>query len=216
GFHALVLAFGAMAVDFGDVGAGFGRRRCAGLAVAGLRRSGDVGGLGGVGGVALGPLRFIAGRHRFGGARCFELGELDRGLALGRGGGSVLGRFERNWLGGDGDPRFRGPREFLGRVGGRRHVAGRRRHGLAFGLDRCALDFVTRLLARALGARLPAAGAAVGLGLGGALRALVLRDQRLPVGDRDLVIVGMDFAEGEGAGAVAAVVGEGGLQRRRD
>src|SRR6516162_5994568 len=67
-----------------------------------------------------------------------------------------------------------------------------------------------------LGACLPAAGAAVGLGLGGALGALVLGDQRLPVGDRDLVIVGMDFAEGEEAVAIAAVVDECGLQRRLD
>ena len=56
----------------------------------------------------------------------------------------------------------------------------------------------------------------VGLGVGGALGALVLGDQRLPVGDRDLIIVGMDFAEGEEAVAVAAVVDEGGLQRRLD
>jgi hypothetical protein len=61
-----------------------------------------------------------------------------------------------------------------------------------------------------------ASGAAVGLGLGGALGALVLGDQRLPVGDRDLVIVGMDFAEGEKAVAIAAIVDEGGLQRRLD
>ena len=56
----------------------------------------------------------------------------------------------------------------------------------------------------------------VGLGLGGALRALVLGDQRLPVGDRDLVVVGMDFAEGQEAVAVAAVVDERRLQRRLD
>ncbi|WP_456621188.1 hypothetical protein [Bradyrhizobium sp. P5_C12] len=39
-------------------------------------------------------------------------------------------------------------------------------------------------------------------------------DQRLPVGDRDLVVIGMDFAEGEKAVAVAAVFDEGGLERR--
>ena len=61
-----------------------------------------------------------------------------------------------------------------------------------------------------------AAGAMVGLGLGGARGALLLVDQRLPVGDRDLIVVGMDFAEGEEAVAVAAVVDEGGLQRRLD
>src|SRR5262249_50523384 len=62
----------------------------------------------------------------------------------------------------------------------------------------------------------PPPGSAVGLGLGGALRALVLGDQRLSVGDWDLVIVGMDFAEGQEAVAIAAVVDEGGLQRRLD
>jgi hypothetical protein len=62
----------------------------------------------------------------------------------------------------------------------------------------------------------PAASAAVGLGLGGALSALVLGDQRLPIGDWDLVIIGMDFAEGEKAVAISAVVDEGGLQRRLD
>ena len=40
--------------------------------------------------------------------------------------------------------------------------------------------------------------------------------QRLPVGDRDLVVVGMDFVEGQEAVAVAAVVDEGCLQRRFD
>src|SRR5262249_4138672 len=34
----------------------------------------------------------------------------------------------------------------------------------------------------------------VGLGVGFALRALFLVDQRLPVGDRDLIVVRMDFA----------------------
>jgi len=52
----------------------------------------------------------------------------------------------------------------------------------------------------------------VGLGLGRALRALVLGNQRLPVGDRNLIVVGMDFAEGKKAVAIAAVVDEGGLQ----
>ena len=63
---------------------------------------------------------------------------------------------------------------------------------------------------------MPASGAMVGLGVGGALGALVLGDQRLPVGDRDLIVVGMDFAEGEKAVAIAAVIDERGLQRRLD
>ena len=59
-----------------------------------------------------------------------------------------------------------------------------------------------------------AAGAVVGVGIGGARVALFLRDQRLPVGDRDLVVVGMDFRERQEAVAVAAVIDEGRLQRR--
>ena len=51
------------------------------------------------------------------------------------------------------------------------------------------------------------------LGLVGvALVAGLLGQQRLPVGDGDLVIVGMDLAEGEEAVPVAAVVDEGSLQ----
>ena len=44
--------------------------------------------------------------------------------------------------------------------------------------------------------------------------AFVGLDQRLTVGDRDLIIVGMDFAEGQEAVAVAAIFDEGRLQRR--
>ena len=56
--------------------------------------------------------------------------------------------------------------------------------------------------------------AAVSLCVGSALVALFLRDQRLPVGDRDLVVVGMDFRERQEAVTVAAVVDERRLQRR--
>ena len=52
--------------------------------------------------------------------------------------------------------------------------------------------------------------------LGLAVGALVGLDQRLTIGDRDLVIVGMDFAEGEEAVAIAAIFDEGRLQRRFD
>ncbi len=62
----------------------------------------------------------------------------------------------------------------------------------------------------------PAPGAMVGLDVERALRALLFLDQRLPVGDRDLIIVGMDFAEGEEAVAVAAIIDERRLQRRFD
>nr|WP_276326282.1 hypothetical protein [Bradyrhizobium yuanmingense] len=51
-------------------------------------------------------------------------------------------------------------------------------------------------------------GLAMGLFLG--------LDQRLPVGDRDLVIVGMDFAEGEKAVAIAAIFDESSLERGFD
>src|SRR6185312_198602 len=61
-----------------------------------------------------------------------------------------------------------------------------------------------------------AAGAMIGVGIGGALGALFLGDQRLSVGDRDLIIIGMDFRKGEEAVPVAAVIDEGRLQRRLD
>ena len=44
--------------------------------------------------------------------------------------------------------------------------------------------------------------------------ALLFGNEALPVGDRDLVIVGMDFAEGQKAVAIPAVVDESRLQRR--
>ena len=59
-----------------------------------------------------------------------------------------------------------------------------------------------------------AAGAMIGVGVGGARVTLFLRDQRLPVGNRDLIVVGMDFRECQEAMAIAAVVDEGRLQRR--
>ena len=40
--------------------------------------------------------------------------------------------------------------------------------------------------------------------------------QRLTVGDRDLVVVGMDFAERQETVAVSAIFDEGGLKRRFD
>jgi len=58
-----------------------------------------------------------------------------------------------------------------------------------------------------------AARAAVDFFLGLAMRALFVGDQRLPVGDRDLIVIRMDFRERQEAVAVAAVVDEGGLER---
>ncbi len=60
------------------------------------------------------------------------------------------------------------------------------------------------------------AGAVFGLFLGLAMGAFVGFDQRLAIGDRDLVIIGMDFAEGQEAVAVTAIFDEGGLQGRFD
>ncbi|WP_283811674.1 hypothetical protein [Bradyrhizobium sp. UNPF46] len=59
-------------------------------------------------------------------------------------------------------------------------------------------------------------GAVLALFLGLAMGLLLGLDQRLPVGDRDLVVIGMDFAEGEEAVAVAAIFDEGGLERGFD
>jgi hypothetical protein len=61
-----------------------------------------------------------------------------------------------------------------------------------------------------------AVGAVLALFLGFTMGLFLGLDQRLPVGDRDLVVVGMDFAEGEEAVAVAAIFDEGGLERGFD
>lgn len=61
-----------------------------------------------------------------------------------------------------------------------------------------------------------AAGTVFRFFLGLAMRALVGLDQCLTIGDGDLIVVGMDFAEGQKAVAIAAVLNEGGLQRRLD
>src|SRR6185437_10797690 len=68
--------------------------------------------------------------------------------------------------------------------------------------------------ARIAVARAAAVGAVFAFFLGLAMGALIGFDQCLPVGDRDLIVIGMDFAEGEEAVAVAAIFDEGGLQRR--
>jgi hypothetical protein len=80
-------------------------------------------------------------------------------------------------------------------------------------LDRLAFDgFLLALRAAMAAAAAP--GAVVGFVVGRARGALIFLDQRLPVGDRDLIIIRMDFREGEEAVAVAAVIDEGGLERR--
>jgi hypothetical protein len=60
----------------------------------------------------------------------------------------------------------------------------------------------------------PAATTVIEFGVRVAVRALFFLDQRLPVGDRDLIIVRVDFAERQEAMAIAAVINEGRLQRR--
>ncbi|WP_283813182.1 hypothetical protein [Bradyrhizobium ivorense] len=82
-------------------------------------------------------------------------------------------------------------------------------------LDHLALDAVA--VATAAGVAMAGAAAMTAvlvLFLGLAMRALVGLDQRLTVGDRDLIVVGMNFAERQEAVAIAAIFDEGGLQRR--
>src|SRR5216683_5991844 len=82
-------------------------------------------------------------------------------------------------------------------------------------LDDLALDALAiAAAARVAVARPAAVGAVFALLLGLAMGAFVCFDQRLAIGDRDLIIVRMDFAEGEKAVAVATVLDEGRLQRR--
>jgi hypothetical protein len=77
-------------------------------------------------------------------------------------------------------------------------------------LDAVAMAAAARVaVARAAAAMV---GAVFGFFLGLAMGAFVRLDQRLAVGDRNLIIIGMDFAEGEKAVAVAAILDEGGLQ----
>ncbi|MCP2151572.1 hypothetical protein [Bradyrhizobium elkanii] len=92
---------------------------------------------------------------------------------------------------------------------------GGQRLGVVRALDHLALDALAMAAATGIAMARPAAMAAVlVLFLGLAVGALVGFDQRLTVGDRDLVVVGMDFAEGQEAVPVAAILDEGGLQRR--
>src|SRR5690606_34068163 len=57
-------------------------------------------------------------------------------------------------------------------------------------------------------------GTAVGSGLEFGFRSRLFLKQRLPVGDRNLIVVGMDFVERQKVVPVAAVIDEGSLQRR--
>jgi hypothetical protein len=80
-------------------------------------------------------------------------------------------------------------------------------------LDHSALDPIA--VAAAAGVAVTGAAAVpaiLGLFLGFPMGLLFGLDQCLTVGDRDLVIVGMDFAEGQEAMAIAAIFNEGGLK----
>jgi hypothetical protein len=101
-----------------------------------------------------------------------------------------------------------------------RRIGLRRLRRIAAGiLDDVALDAVAMAapagvaMTRAAAAA-AVAGAVLALFLSFAVGAFVGLDQRLTVGDRDLVVVGVDFAEGQEAVAVAAIFDEGRLQRR--
>ena len=84
-------------------------------------------------------------------------------------------------------------------------------------LDHGALHAIAMAAAARIAvARTAAVGAVFAFFLGLAMGALIGFDQRLPVGDRDLVVVRVDFGEGEEAVAVPAVIDERRLQRRFD
>ncbi len=82
-------------------------------------------------------------------------------------------------------------------------------------LDDLALDpLATAAAARIAVARTAVtAGAVFAFFFGLAMGALVSLDQGLTIGDRNLIIVRVNFAEGEKAMTVAAVLDEGGLER---
>ena len=84
-------------------------------------------------------------------------------------------------------------------------------------LDDVALDAVAMTAAAGVAVARPATavvGTILALFLRLAMGAFIGLDQRLTVGDRDLVIVGMDFAEGQKTVAVTAIFDESRLQRR--
>jgi hypothetical protein len=92
-------------------------------------------------------------------------------------------------------------------------LGGVRRIGLDVS-DDLALDAFAAAAAAGTAVALPPSGGPVLVFLFGfAMGAFVGLDQGLPVGDRDLVVVRMNFAEGEKAVAVAAIFDEGRLKR---
>src|SRR5690606_20232502 len=88
-------------------------------------------------------------------------------------------------------------------------AGGRSRHrlaGLRLGGDGRRVRLATRLLATRFLGRIVGVGR---MRFGFGVLALLGLDQRLPVGDRDLVIIGVDFGEGEETVPVTAVIDEG-------
>ena len=86
-----------------------------------------------------------------------------------------------------------------------------------------AHGFFQRLIKRLVNVRVVGDGFAAAckrlcLSLGGgfvlSLSGCFLIEERLAIGHGDLVIVGMDFVEGQESVAIAAVFDEGGLERR--
>ena len=91
-------------------------------------------------------------------------------------------------------------------------LSGLRRIGIRW-LDDFALNpLATTAAARIAMARTAAVGAIFGFLFGLAMGAFIRLDQRLAIGDRNLIIIRMDFAEGEEAVTVAAIFDEGGLE----
>ena len=113
-------------------------------------------------------------------------------------------------------------RDFQCRTSGRRQVVIDRHRGAGGGQGRRVgrLGLVCRAL---LGPALVGPGVvvtvlvlAIGASLVGTGLLLLEGQQPLPVRDRDLVVVGVDLAEGQEAVTVAAIFDEGGLQARFD
>src|SRR5690606_29574452 len=93
-----------------------------------------------------------------------------------------------------------GPSAILRIMGGRQRLA--------------ALDVASSIGTSPAVASTPAARMVVGLVIGITLGARLFGEQRLPVGDRNLVVVGMDFGKRQEPVTVAAVIDEGRLQGR--
>ena len=74
------------------------------------------------------------------------------------------------------------------------------------------IDLVVVTCSRSAGVVPAAPRPAVGLIVGGTLGAPLFIDQCLPIGNGNLVVIRVDFAEGKEAVAVAAIIDEGGLQ----